>query len=227
MCGRYATFTRLDDVAALFSLDVISPEVAERGRSWNVAPTTSVPIIVEKYDDDDHLVRAAHLAKWGLIPPWAKDPSIGARMINARSETVAEKKSFAPSLAKRRCVVVADGYYEWLTSPDGKQPYYISRPDGQPLAFAGLYSWWKDGEEWVLSTTIITQDANPELAFIHDRTPHVLEVADLAEWLDPRATDPVAALDVLARPNPELQAWAVRREVGRVGVNEPANVEPV
>lgn len=221
MCGRYATFTRLDEQPGLFDLDFITEGVKERPVNYNVAPTTSVPIIVERYDDTLH--REAHLAHWGLLPPWAKDRSFSAKMINARSETLAEKRSFAPSLKKRRCIVPADGYYEWKKVGSQKQPYYITRKDGQPLAFAGLYSWWKDGDEWILSTTIITEAA-VQLADIHERVPSILDQEDFSDWLDPHQENPDAALEILSHPNPELVAIPVRHDIGKVGVNTPDNI---
>lgn len=224
MCGRYATFTRLDEQPGLFELDVITEPVAERQPSWNVAPTTGVPVIVERYDEG--LSREAHLAHWGLLPPWAKDKSFAAKMINARSETVAEKPSFAPSLKKRRCIVPADGYYEWKKVGGAKQPYYISRTDGAPLAFAGLYSWWRDTDGWLLSTTIITKAAD-QLADIHDRIPVILDQESFSGWLDPRSEDVDAALEILSRPNPALTAIPVSRDVGKVGINRPENIQQI
>lgn len=221
MCGRYATFTRLDEQPGLFDLDFLTEGVLERPANYNVAPTTSVPIIVERYDEG--LKREAHLAHWGLLPPWAKDKSFAAKMINARSETIAEKRSFAPSLKKRRCIVPADGYYEWKKVGSRKQPYYITRADGEPLAFAGLYSWWKDGEEWILSTTIITRAAE-QLADIHERVPSILDQEDFSDWLDPQAEDPDRALEILSHPNPKLKAIPVRHDIGKVGVNTPENI---
>lgn len=224
MCGRYATFTRLDEQPGLFDLDLVTEPVAERPPSWNVAPTTAVPIIVERYDEG--LSREAHLAHWGLLPPWAKDKSFAPKMINARSETIAEKRSFAPSFKKRRCIVPADGYYEWKKVTAGKQPYYITRTDGQPLAFAGLYSWWRDADGWLLSTTIITKAAD-QLADIHDRIPAILERDAFSSWLDPNSEDVDAAMEILHRPNPPLTAIPVRKDVGKVGINEPENIEQI
>lgn len=219
MCGRYATFTRLDEQPGLFDLDLITDAVAERPANWNVAPTTGVPIIVQRPDK----TREAHLAHWGLVPPWSKDTSFSVKMINARAETIAEKRSFAPSLKKRRCLVPADGYYEWKRDGERKQPYFISRRDGLPLAFAGLYAWWKDGDEWLLSTTIVTRAAD-QLADIHDRIPVILNRHDFAPWLDPCAEDVDSALEILSHPNPALAARPVAPDVGRVGVNGPENI---
>ncbi|WP_182354513.1 SOS response-associated peptidase [Flaviflexus huanghaiensis] len=224
MCGRYATFTRLDEQPGLFDLDLITEPVLTRPPSWNVAPTTAVPVIVERYDGG--LSREAHVAHWGLIPPWAKDRAIGSRMINARAETVAEKRSFAPSLKKRRCLVPADGYYEWKKVGSAKQPYFISRADGLPLAFAGLYSWWKDADGWLLSTTIITKEAD-QFSDIHDRIPVILDQADFSAWLDPRSEDVDEMLAILAHPTPDLSAIPVAKDVGRVSVDRPENIEKI
>lgn len=221
MCGRYATFTRLDEQPGLFDLDLITEPVLERPPNWNVAPTTGVPIIIERYDDG--LSREAHLAHWGLLPPWAKDKSFASKMINARSETVAEKRSFAPSLKKRRCIVPADGYYEWKKVGSAKQPYFITRSDGQPLAFAGLYSWWKDDDGWLLSTTIVTK-ASDRLTDLHDRIPVILDQEDFSDWLDPEVEDVGRALEILDHPTPEMTAVPVSRDVGRVSVNGPENI---
>lgn len=223
MCGRYASFTRLDEGPGLFDLDVVTDEVRGLSPSWNVAPTTTIPVIVERADPHS---REAHAATWGLIPIWAKDPSIGSKMFNARSETLAEKKSFAPSLKNKRAIIPADGYFEWMATDEGKQPHYVTRADGLPLAFAGLYSWWKNGADWVLSATIITEEAR-QLAQLHHRAPVILDRERFAPWLDPGLTDPLEALALLDQEPPELRAVPVTTSVGKVGVNTPANIEPI
>lgn len=221
MCGRYASFTRLDEQPGLFDLDLVTDEVTDLAPRWNVAPTTMVPIILERTEDSRS--REAHAAHWGLIPIWAKDPAIGSRMINARKETLTEKKSFAPLLKSKRCIVPADGYYEWTGEKGNKIPHYITQADGGLLAFAGLYSWWKSETGWLLSTTIITQEAD-QLAHIHHRTPHILSPADYDAWLDPELESP---LEVLDEPNPELAEYVVSTAVNRVGVDGPQLIEQV
>ncbi|WP_022919318.1 SOS response-associated peptidase [Ruania albidiflava] len=184
--------------------------------------------------------REMHLARWGLVPGWAKDLSIGSRMFNARSDSLATKRSFAPSLANRRCLVVADGYYEWLKeevpgqSKPRRTPFYIHRTDGAPLAFAGLYAWWPDPskekgdpDRWVLSATIVTADARGGLEQIHDREPVVLAEDEADAWLTPDLTGADEALAVLEQPSPALSWYEVSARVGSVRNNDPSLIEPV
>lgn len=184
--------------------------------------------------------REMHLARWGLVPGWAKDLSIGSRMFNARSDSLATKRSFAPSLAKRRCLVVADGYYEWLKeevpgqSKPRRTPFYIHRTDGAPLAFAGLYAWWPDPskekgdpDRWVLSTTIVTTDARGGLEQIHDREPVVLAEEEADAWLAGDLTGTDEALAVLEQPSPPLSWYEVSPRVGSVRNNDASLIEPV
>ncbi|WP_394262873.1 SOS response-associated peptidase [Trueperella sp.] len=241
MCGRYATTMSRTDIQLEFRIDVVA-ESYEPSPNYNVAPTHDVPIIVERKilaDDEwvgtgtppqapsegaangETLVRALTPAMWGLIAPWAKDTS--RPMINARMETVAEKKMFAPSLKKRRCIIPASGYFEWR-KPE-KTPFYIFRADGQPIAFAGLYSWYKSGDEWLLTCTIITREAEGEMAEIHNRVPLILNTEEYDVWLDPELTDP-GIIASFERPNPELNYHPVHRAVGNVRNNVPENIEP-
>ena len=184
--------------------------------------------------------REMHLARWGLVPGWAKDLSIGSRMFNARSDSLATKRSFSPSLAKRRCLVVADGYYEWLKeevpgqSKPRRTPFYIHRTDGAPLAFAGLYAWWPDPskekgdpDRWVLSATIVTADAHGGLEQIHDREPVVLAEDEADAWLTPDLTGAEEALAVLEQPSPALSWYEVSARVGSVRNNDASLIEPV
>ncbi|MCB1282704.1 MAG: SOS response-associated peptidase, partial [Salinibacterium sp.] len=156
--------------------------------------------------------------RWGLIPFFAKDASIGQKMINARAETVAEKPSFRAAFKRRRCLVLADGFYEWKAMPDGKQPFHIARPKGQPFVFAGLYEIWKHGGgEPVRSCTIITTPANATLRALHDRMPVILEGADLDLWLDPgiQSLDSLAPL-LSSVDDDYLSYRPVSRRVGNV-----------
>ena len=191
MCGRYTLISDLGDLAQRFEFDG-SDFSYDPG--YNIAPTESV-LTVRNVEG-----REAALMRWGLIPFWAKDPKIGSRMINARAETVAEKPAFRNALKKRRCLVLADGYYEWQKTPVGKRPYRIIMKSGEPFAMAGLWETWKDHQGKVVpSCTIITTAANDFLAPIHDRMPVILprEMEEL--WLDP-VTDDAAVLTGILTP---------------------------
>jgi putative SOS response-associated peptidase YedK len=214
MCGRYALVTPADVLAKLFEL-TSGPGgiIGAWSARYNIAPTHMVPVVRA----DEEGGRRIDLLKWGLIPSWAKDASIGARMINARSETAAEKPSFRAAFARRRCIVPVDGFYEWKKTESGKQPVYIHRADGMPLAFAGLWEHWMREDEVIESFTICTTDANATLRDVHDRMPVILEAADFTRWLDPRVTDGSAVAPLL-RPAPDelLAMHPVSTRVNRV-----------
>lgn len=187
MCGRYASARSVDDIAAAFGIhddDVDAAPTAD----WNIAPTKPVAIVVVR---DSRRVLTS--ARWGLVPSWASDPTIGSRLINARLETVTEKAAFRDAVASRRCLLPADGWYEWATRPDGsRQPYYLTPADGSPLAFAGLWEVWYDAERRPLvTTTIVTGPAPDDLRFVHDRAPVVLDRERWVEWLDTTSSGPL------------------------------------
>jgi putative SOS response-associated peptidase YedK len=215
--------------------------------SWNVAPTDDVPIVLERLIDDE-AVRQLHVARWGLVPSWAKDPGIGARMINARSESVLEKPAFRKAVKSRRCAVPADGYYEWKQGTGKvKQPYYVHPGSGSGLVFAGLYEWWKDPSKadgdpgrWMLSTSILTADTPPpgaestvfgKLTELHDRVPLPMDRATMASWLDPQIDDAAFLVDLVRAHVKDVAAdWhvdSVGREVGNVRNNSPELIRPV
>ena len=200
MCGRYVSATPPDQIAAYFGADALGETLAEP--SYNVAPTTQVPVVYEPRptDEQPESPRTLDLFKWGLIPFWAKDEKIGNRMINARSETAAEKNSFKRSLAGRRCIIPADGFYEWKKLPDSKTklPMYITRNDGALFAFAGLHDSWRGPDrdlDPLRSCTILTTTANEKMSEVHDRMPVMLPPSAWDEWLDPTNAD----VDALAR----------------------------
>ena len=191
MCGRYTLIADLGDLAQRFEFDG-SDFSYDPG--YNIAPTESV-LTVRNVEG-----REAAFMRWGLVPFWAKDPKIGARMINARAETVAEKPAFRNALKKRRCLVLADGYYEWQKTPVGKRPYRIIMKSGEPFAMAGLWETWKDHQGKVVpSCTIITTSANDFLSPIHDRMPVILPRESEDLWLDPD-TDDAAVLTGMLIP---------------------------
>jgi len=222
MCGRYTLTTPLEGLRAVFLFE----ESLNLAARYNIAPTQEVPAIRRGSDDDRrHLV----LLRWGLIPSWAKEASIGSRMINARAESVAEKPAYRNAFRRRRCLIPADGFYEWQARPSGpKQPYLIAPAAGGPFAFAGLWELWTDKAdgETVESFTIVTTEANRRLAAIHHRMPVVLAPADHDAWLDPAA--PADALLALLRPAPEetFVATPVSTRVNAVRNDDPSLIEP-
>jgi putative SOS response-associated peptidase YedK len=209
MCGRYSLATPAqNDLRARFALGE-SLEVRQR---FNVAPGDDVVTVTTSKEGEPR----GELLRWGLVPFWAKDPKVGYKMINARAETVAEKPAYRDAFKTHRCLVVADGFYEWQPRPNGarKQPFHITRSDGAPFAFAGLWaSWHGEGDDTaaIRSCTIVTTDANPKIADIHDRMPVMLPGAAAEEaWLDPAT--PAPRLQELLAPLPaDLTA---RRAVG-------------
>lgn len=240
MCGRYAASADEAELVEEFDIDEVveSPPAA----SWNVAPTDPVPAIVQRVSSDDGQARRKLVQlRWGLVPSWSKDPRGGARMINARAETVAEKPSFRKAFATRRCLLPADGYYEWYATgttaagKPGKQPYFIHRGDGARLVMAGLYEFWRDDarpaddpEAWVRSCSIITTTATDALGHLHDRMPMVIAQEAWADWLDPTLTDPARARELLAVTDAELLAsYPVSKAVGNIRNNGPELAEPI
>ena len=215
------TFSAVDDSAGAVEV------------SYNVAPTDPVPVVlVRRNKETDEHVRLLRVFRWGLVPSWAKDLSGGARMINARLETVTSKPAFRKAAQARRCIVPADGYYEWLPPdrPRGKKlPVYISRADGEPLAMAGLYEVWSDAAGTrVWSTTIITTDAIDEIGHIHDRSPVLLRPDMWADWLDPLRTDPEPLLAALRPTDPGLlSAYRVSTAVNDVRADGPELRAPI
>jgi putative SOS response-associated peptidase YedK len=209
MCGRFTLFADPDRLAERFEASL--PEAGLQPR-YNAAPTQHLPVILNEDPS------AIQLLQWGLIPFWAKDPAIGSRMINARAETLAEKPSFRTAFKKRRCLVLADGFYEWMKTPDGKQPMRITLASGEPFAMAGLWESWDAPDGSPLRTfTIVTGQPNTLVAPIHDRMPAILLPEHEAIWLD-NAAEPAIWQDIL-RPYPaeRMTAYPVSRRVNFVG----------
>lgn len=219
MCGRYTLKSDGRQVAKVFGL-AESPGLSER---YNIAPTQSVPVVLE---ENGRKLQEMH---WGLIPSWADDPSIGFRMINARAETVSEKPSYRSAFKRRRCLVVADGFYEWKKTADGKQPYYLRLKHGGPFGFAGLWeSWNVEGGEELRSTTIITMEPNEVAAEVHNRMPVILSREFHDVWLDPENNDREELLAMLAPyPAEAMEAYPVSREVNRPANDYPGVLQPV
>ena len=237
MCGRYAASRNPDDLVEEFET-VETPEQA-LPPSYNVAPTQDVYAVVERPprgEPEAAAVRALRVVRWGLVPSWAKDPSIGNRMINARMETVADKPAFRRAFAKRRCLLPADGYFEWYGQTKGKkQPFFIRPQDGGMLAMAGLYELWKDpsaadgvDDPWLWTCTVLTTSAPDDLGRIHDRMPLLVERDRYAQWLDPTRDDPEELTSLLVPAAPgRLAAYPVSTDVNNVRNNGAHLVEPI
>ncbi|KRF00199.1 hypothetical protein ASG88_12535 [Nocardioides sp. Soil777] len=241
MCGRYASSRRPEDLIEEFEV-VADRTPAPLAADYNVAPTKEVYAVVERpptKDSPDPPERQLRTLTWGLVPSWAKDPSIGNRMINARMETVADKPAYKRAFAVRRCLLPADGYFEWYptarTTKAGKpvkQPFFIRPADGGVLAMAGLYEIWRDPTlaeddpgrfRW--TCTVLTTQAEDSLGHIHDRMPLMVERDRWPQWLDPRVGGELSLL-VPAAPG-SLEAYPVSAAVGNVRNNGPELVEPL
>lgn len=217
MCGRFAFYSPTEATAALFGA---SGGVTQKPR-YNVAPTQMVAAVRAAGDGCRELLSL----RWGLIPFWAKDPAIGNRMINARAETVAEKPSFRAAYRRRRCLVLADGFYEWHREASVKTPYFISRADRDAFAFAALWEHWKnkDGDEEIQSTTLITTAADEFMSRLHHRMPVVLNAETADRWLG--GDDEL--IDDVGRSFPAMQAWPVDRRVNNARNEGSDLIEPV
>ncbi|HXE28613.1 MAG TPA: SOS response-associated peptidase [Stellaceae bacterium] len=224
MCGRYLLKTALEELARIFGF-IERPNLAPR---YNIAPTLEVPVIRQRREPAGQ--RSIAALRWGLVQPWADDPKAGPPLINARAETLLEKPAFRGATQKRRCLVPADGYYQWREGDTSKQPYLIARRDRAPLAFAGLWERWgprHDPAAALDSFTIITTDANEFLSGFHHRMPVVLTPENYATWLDPES--PVeAALELLTpSPNDLLEAVPLDRAVNSNRADGPDLLKPV
>ncbi len=216
MCGRFAFYSPSEATAALFGVSGSMP-VEPR---YNIAPTQFVAAIRDGEDNERELV----MLRWGLVPPWAKDPSIGNRMINARAETVAEKPSFRAAYSRRRCIVLADGFFEWRREGDVKTPYFIALASGEPFALGGLWESWHDTEsgDAIQSTALITTEANDYMRPLHHRMPMILEADAANDWLGGNKN----MLETAAANSPPLRAWPVDRRVNNARNQGEELIEP-
>lgn len=229
MCGRYTLSHSPESIAQSFHLTQIPPLEPH----YNIAP--GQPVLVVRSPDDEAVssssapaARESTFLLWGLVPSWAKDPKLGSRMINARAETVAEKPSFRAAFKRRRCLIVADGFYEWHRLPQGKQPYYFHLEEHQPFAFAGLWEHWENGMGDVIeSCTILTTEANEILHPIHDRMPVILSPEDYPLWLD-SSVQGGDRLHRCLRPYPAtaMQRHPVSSKINSPRYNSPLCIEP-
>ena len=226
MCGRFSSTSQLQFLLEQFRAEPLGVEGHQP--SWNVAPASEILVVTASPDG----ARQLRELKWGLVPRWAKDPSGANRMINLRAETVREKKGWKSTLARRRCIIPIDGFYEWQDQGKGqrKQPFYITSRDFTPLALAGLWATWRDpdsGEE-LFTCTILTTSANELMEPVHHRMPVILAPEDWDAWLDPENTD-TEELAKLLVPAPEemLTLWPVDPAMGNVRNNRPELQEPL
>lgn len=229
MCGRYS-LTSQDGVAEDLALAFAEPaEPSEWWRArYNIAPTQPAPVLANR-----DRPRQLEMMRWGLVPPWADSPKVGARWINARAETAATARAFRDALRRRRCLVPADGFFEWAGEPSrptsAKRPYHLHRAGKAPFAFGGLWERWKGPDAiWVISFAILTTTPNPLIAPIHDRMPVVIAPSDYARWLGPDELEPDAIADLLAPwPPGDWQATRVSTHVNKPANDDPACVAPV
>ena len=254
MCGRYAASADLREIIEAFDVELdahqetsrsilVNPQSPPPGEpDWNMAPTKQAPVVLTRMVEEQP-VRQLRLLTWGLVPSWAKDTKGGARMINARAETVRDKPAYARALAARRALIPAQGWYEWQVSPSAldtkgrprKQPFFIHRGDKALLGMAGIYEFWRDKgvadpedpAAWVVSFAVLTTAADPGLDRIHDRQPLVLEAGDWERWLDPSVTDPEAVADLVAFAQPgRFAAYPVTRAVSASRSNGAHLLDP-
>lgn len=218
MCGRYDLHASNEEVTKTFGLESC-PELKPR---YNISPGTDIPAIRLSPGGE----RVLHFLRWGLVPNWCKDPSIGSKLINARGETIAVKPSFREAFARRRCLVPANGYYEWKTEGTRKLPYYIQYKTEELMALGGLWESWKAPDGFVLRTVcLITTIPNQDVSFIHDRMPVLIPQAHWADWL---SGIKVKALDLLKTPSEKiLSFWRVDTRLNKTKENDASMIEPL
>ena len=224
MCGRIALFSPPSRLARLLEAALAAGLDPDQEPSWNVGPRQQLLAVSEREG-----VRVLDRYRWGLVPSWAKDPSIANHLFNARGETVAEKPSFRAAFAKRPCAIPIDGFYEWDHRPGNhRQPHYFTRLDTQPIVLAGLYEHWPSGDEVVATCTVITTTPNADVDGIHDRMPVVLELGDVTTWLDVTNHGPDERA-LLLRPAPRgtLTHRGVGPAVGSIRHDGPSLIEPL
>ncbi|HYX15906.1 MAG TPA: SOS response-associated peptidase [Nostoc sp.] len=222
MCGRFTLNQSPEALAQVFDVE----PVLDFAGGYNIAPTQMVATVLQNPESEKREFKQLY---WGLIPSWAKDAGMGAKLINARAETVAEKPSFRSAFKHRRCLVIADGFYEWQRQEGKKQPFYFRLQDGQPFAFAGLWEKWRSpANEEIISCTILTTAANELLQPIHERMPVILEPEDYDLWLDSQVQTPQTLQQLLRPyPAPAMTAYPVSILVNNSRHNSPECIIPL
>ena len=222
MCGRYASTLSGEELGRYFAADEIAD--VEIAPSWNIAPTQTVPIVLEKRDDRSRLVTTA---RWSLVPPFADSLTLKFPTFNARSETAASKPTFRSAVVHQRAILPADAYYEWHTVGTAKTPHAVVHPDGE-IGFAGLYSWWRESPEteWVLTATILTMAAPEPIAWVHDRTPVVLGHDDWTWWLDRSQSADQNFLDTAVERSIPVASRLTAYAVNPIRGNGPELLQP-
>ena len=220
MCGRFTLSQTAEALAQTFHVQI--PDFEPQ---YNIAPTQMVLAVLYNPETKKRTLKQL---RWGLIPSWAKDPGMGAKLINARAETVAEKPAFRSAIKQRRCLIVADGFYEWQQQAGKKQPFYFRLQHGQAFGFAGLWEHWKSSETQISSCTILTTRSNELLQPIHDRMPVILKQQDYDLWLDPQVQTP-EPLQQLLHPYPTeaMTAYPVSTIVNSPKHNTPECIMPI
>lgn len=219
MCGRFTTTVDLEEIKRYFKIGTVE---GEYNLLYNAAPGQDIPVVLGP-------ARTLAFFRWGLIPFWAQDKSIGNKLINARSETLAEKPSFRQAFLKRRCFIPADGFYEWKKEGKNKTPYRVIMADKSPFAMAGLWeTWFPEPERAIHSCTIITLHANSLLSPLHDRMPAILEPGEISLWMDPDLTDPKILKGLLKPfPSQHMTLYPVSSLVNSPSNNSPQVIEPL
>jgi len=213
MCGRFSISTPVSELMKRFNIKTSTVIIKP---NYNAAPSQNLPVILNESPNE------LSVARWGFIPVWAKQPNIGYKMINARAETILEKTTFKRAMENYRCLVLADGFFEWKKTDDGKVPYRITLSDGKPFAFAGLWSKWKDDKDIVVnSCTLITTTPNKKIKNIHDRMPVMLEQKEEKKWLDTGIGSEDAAVMLDSYPDDKIKTYEVSTLV-----NSPKNNSP-
>ena len=224
MCGRFVQFSSLRTLETYFPIDKVAGDVVA---SYNIAPTHEVLAIIQQND------RGLENLHWGLVPSWAKDLKVAARLINARAETAAQKPSFRAAFKRRRCLILADGFYEWHGDKGNKQPYFITTPSKGPFAFAGLWETWKnktgcDDEPVYKSCTILTTAASESIKKIHHRMPVILQSKAYSDWLNPEIQETNRLEDVLRHYQVrKMNVYPVSKLVNQVRNNSAACIKPL